>query len=91
MKAQFKRLRDSTRKRAIEFTITFEYFERFALMCDYLNLVGNNGFSLTVDRIKNTKGYENGNIQPMTRVKNCEKQAKADERRIRAGFAWRNK
>lgn len=90
MKAQFFRLRDKAKSRGIEFTISFAYFEKFALRCDYVNLTGNHGHSLTVDRINNLNGYVSGNIQPMTRAKNSQKLAMADERRMRIGFRWRN-
>lgn len=85
----YMRLRESARKRRIEFTISFEEFTDFALQCEYLELKGNAATSLTVDRIKNRIGYVAGNIQPMTRAQNTIKQAKRDEHRLRAGYSWK--
>ena len=89
IKAQYWRLRDSARKRGINFCLPFWYFEIFALQCDFVTLTGNTAQSLTVDRKENLLGYVMGNIKPMTRSENCIKQAKFDQRRMEKGFAWR--
>lgn len=88
MKSAYRALKDHAKARGIQFTITFKYFERFAIVTKYLCKTGNTGDSLTVDRRDNLQGYVPGNIQPMTRSKNSEKLARSDARRMRCGYKW---
>jgi len=88
MWAQWRRLKDSARRRRINFCLPLWYFEMFARQTEYLTRVGKTGGSLTVDRKNNLLGYVVGNIQPMTLAENSVKQAKWDQRRMEAGYAW---
>ena len=88
MRAAYYALRDRARHRRIEFTISFQEFEQFALISGYLNGVGNHAHSITIDRINNLRGYVPGNLQPLTRAENARKQALYDERRMKAGYSW---
>lgn len=90
MRAAYATLRDHARARLIPFTITFEYFEQFAVQCEYVSKTGPFAQCLTVDRIENRLGYEPGNIQPLTRSRNSEKRAKQDQVRMAAGLSWRS-
>lgn len=87
----YRALKDHAKARGIPFTITLEYFRKFALASDYLNQKGLAGHCLTVDRKNNLRGYVKGNIQPLTKSANCIKRAKHDEIRMGAGYAWRDK
>jgi hypothetical protein len=86
--AAFATLRDHAKPRGIEFSISRQEFERFALESDYINRTGLGGSALTVDRIDNLRGYEPGNVQPLTRSANSVKRAKQDAIRQTKGFAW---
>lgn len=88
MRAAYSKLRESARKRRLNFCLPFWYFEAFALRCEYIEKGGNTAASVTVDRINNRIGYVLGNIQPMTRAENAIKQAKSDERRMKYGYSW---
>jgi hypothetical protein len=91
IKGQWCRLRDKAKQRNITFCLPYWYFEHFALQCDYANQTGNEKQSLTVDRKNNLLGYVVGNIQPLSREANIDKQYKSDMKRYEAGFKWRNK
>ena len=71
--------------------MTFTAFKLFAERTNYVNATGNGAQCLTIDRINDTKGYVPGNIQPLSRAKNAEKQAKEQEKRFFAGFAWQRR
>lgn len=88
MRDAYLRLKSHARNRHIEFTITFEYFEKFALKTKYLNEKGPFGYSLTVDRKDNLLGYVPGNIKAMSRAKNSEKRCRHDQIRMERGYAW---
>jgi hypothetical protein len=69
---------DNAKRRCKEFTITFQYFVDLLESekqkgNDYLKYKGINGFSLSLDRIENDKGYVNGNIQILTVSDNSRK------------------
>jgi hypothetical protein len=86
--AAFHNLKAHARSRGIEFTISFEYFERFARKSRLLERRGLHGAALTVDRMDNLRGYVVGNIQPLTRSANSYKRAVHDAIRMSAGMAW---
>lgn len=90
MQNAFARLRDHAAERGIEFTISFEEFERFATETNYVTRTGNERESLTVDRKDNLKGYIPGNIRALTRAENTAKRNKHDEIRFKKGYAWAN-
>lgn len=88
MYAAWRNLKDHAKARGIPFRLALATFAKFAKASDYLNRKGNERGCLTVDRINNLKGYTARNIQPLTREKNREKQAKIDAIRYRAGHQW---
>jgi hypothetical protein len=88
MKDAFAKLRDHARERGISFTITFEEFCKFAKQSHYIESTGLGPMCITVDRKDNLRGYEPGNIQPLTRSANSIKRGKQDMMRSRHGFKW---
>ena len=91
VRAQFWRLRDKARARGIAFLLSMEQFCDFIFETGYLRMVGNERESMTIDRIDNLRGYEMGNIRPLSREENARKNALADERRMRTGYAKRER
>jgi hypothetical protein len=91
MRAAFRSLKDHAKARGIPFRLSFVTFRKFALRSDYLNRKGNGAKCLTVDRIRNDKGYTPSNIQPLTREANSMKRANWDAIRMERGMAWRAK
>lgn len=67
----FSMVRDSARKRKIPFKLTFEQFKEFAGATGYLNRVGRDPDSLTIDRIDPALPYQVGNIRALTWRENC--------------------
>jgi hypothetical protein len=55
------------------YTLTFEQFLHFCKTSKYLELKGRNADDLSIDRIYNERGYEAGNIQPLTVSNNSKK------------------
>lgn len=101
MHTAWRRAKDHAKSRkskkwpdGIPFKITIGQFIIFAKQSDYLNRTGNNGRSLTIDRIDDDRGYifsrnpKLNNIQPLTRIKNSEKKARQDKIRLEKGYAW---
>lgn len=70
MKYAFNALRTRARQRGKTFTITFEYYESFAVKTDYALLKGKTKFSLSIHRVDNSRGYEPGNIAAITLSEN---------------------
>lgn len=91
MRAAFRSLKDHAKARGILFRLSFVTFRKFALRSDYLNRRGNGKHCLTVDRIKNDKGYTPSNIQPLTREANSMKRMIWDAVRMERGMAWKEK
>lgn len=69
----FNNLKDSARKRAIPFLLTFEQFVEFDRQTGYVESRGKGTDDLTVDRIDSSKPYEVGNIRALTWIQNCSK------------------
>jgi hypothetical protein len=88
MAAAFAGLRDSARRRSIEFNLTKLQFSCLAGISQYLTQKGPYKGNLTVDRRDNLRGYTEDNVQFLTRSANSVKQAKHDQRRYEAGYAW---
>jgi hypothetical protein len=89
MRYAFNNLKHHATERNITFTISFEYFVRFAKRSHYIEKKGNGAHNLTVDRRNNLLGYTVGNIQPMTREANTRKARKFDAIRLIKG--WQGK
>lgn len=90
-RSQFARLRDKARERGILFALSFADFFLFAIETEYVTRTGNERGSITVDRIINNRGYELGNIQPLTREENAIKRSKAEEIAMIFGLKWKRR
>lgn len=84
----FIRLKSHAKNREIEFTITFDYFKRFAKRTQLITRRGIHGEAMTVDRKHNLRGYIPGNIKAMTRAENSRKRCRHDQIRMERGLAW---
>lgn len=86
MRNAFRSNKTHAKERGIEWTLTFEQFEEFALKYDYLGRKGQDRQCLTVDRVDNKKGYHFDNIQPLSREANTRKMRKYDAIRNSIAF-----
>lgn len=69
----YTNLRTNAKRRSKDFSLTFEEFKKFCDETDYLRLRGRNAGRMTIDRIKNDKGYSYDNIQMMELTLNVKK------------------
>jgi hypothetical protein len=67
----FGEVRNSARKRRIQFQLTFPEFLAFCERTGYLERVGREPGSLTIDRIKTDQPYRADNIRALTWLENC--------------------
>lgn len=65
--------RRNAKRRGIAWDLTLEQFTAFAVEHDLIKKAGIKKRSLHVDRKDPTKGYVDGNIQPLTNRKNVQK------------------
>lgn len=73
MKYAYMTLKHNAKRRGKEFTISFEYFKKFAIKVDYIDKKGINRDSYHIDRIKEDLGYIPGNLQLLKNVDNIKK------------------
>lgn len=73
IKSQFNILRDSARKRRIEFSLTFEQFKSMCMSTNYHEQSGCEAHCLQVDRVDAVRGYSIDNIQIITTSENTAK------------------
>lgn len=66
-------LMGNAKRRGKVFTISLEYFRKWCKENDYIKKKGRMKKSLTIDRIDNEKGYEEGNLQLLTNSANISK------------------
>lgn len=71
-------LKNNAKRRGKEFTITFEYFKRFAKRTSYIAGKGIEKESLHIDRKKEYLGYVPGNLQVLTNSENIKKYLRYD-------------
>jgi len=71
--SQFNTLRDSARKRRIEFSLTFEQFKSLCEATNYHEQAGCEAHCLQVDRINAAKGYSIDNVEVITCSENTAK------------------
>lgn len=76
MKYAFSVLRNNAKRRNVEFTLTFEQFEKFCIKYDYLAGKGKTKESYSIDRIDNSRGYVEDNIAILTLSENSRKGTK---------------
>lgn len=65
-RAAYGNLRDSARKRKINFAITFDEFVELVKHTCYMDQKGRERYCYHIDRIDVTRGYEWGNLQIIT-------------------------
>lgn len=71
IRAIWRDLRHSARRRKLSFTIPFEWFREFAIESALLERRGNSGDDFTVDRIRVSEGYAPDNIRVLTNRENA--------------------
>jgi hypothetical protein len=76
MKDAYHNLKSNAKKRGKVFTISFEYFARFAFEEKLLLRRGRSKTSYSVDRIINELGYIEGNLQVLEKSANSSKGSK---------------
>ncbi len=81
LRASYQNWKDNAKRRGKPFKISFEYFCKFAIETDYINKKGRTSKSYHIDRIDETKGYVEGNLQVLSNRKNVQKYFKFLERR----------
>lgn len=69
----YRVLKNNALRRGKPFTISFEYFLKFAVKTNYMAGKGITKHSLHVDRIKEHLGYVEGNLQVLTNTENVKK------------------
>lgn len=85
IKSAYLNKKNNAKRDGIEFTITLEYFTRFCYAYNFIKNRGKKGTSYSIDRIDNTKGYVEGNIQALTISQNASKGKKV------LSFDWNTK
>lgn len=78
LKSSYQNLKTNANRRGKEFTITFEYFCKFAIKCQLILNRGRTAEAYTVDRIKDHLGYVPGNLQMLTKRENVIKQRRLE-------------
>lgn len=73
LKEAYRTLKQNAHRRGKVFTISFEYFRKFAVRVKYLSKVGIYSYSYHIDRIKEELGYIEGNIQLLKNPENVKK------------------
>lgn len=66
-------LKNNAKRRGKEFTITFDYFKRFAKKHEYMSKKGRTKTGLHIDRKKEHLGYIPGNLQVLENTDNVKK------------------
>lgn len=69
----FGEVRNSARKRGIGFLLSFPEFMEFCNRTGYLDRVGKDSDSLTIDRVFSNLPYSATNIRALTWLENCSK------------------
>src|SRR5258706_148054 len=74
IKAADNHSRSNAKRRGIEFTISFEYWQAFCAAYRYIENKGMKADSITVERENDNKGYVEGNLTVLTRKENVTKE-----------------
>ena len=72
----YQTLKDNSKRRGIEFTLTLQEFNDFCYESEYLQGKGRSKSGYSIDRMDNNKGYTRDNIKVMLFADNCRKGAK---------------
>lgn len=70
VKAMFAALKHNAKRRGKQFDLTIEQWTEFVTQHNMLDNRGKNGWSLSVDRIDQERGYAVDNIRPLTLSEN---------------------
>jgi len=73
MKASYQNLKDNSKRRGKDFSLTFEEFKAFCIKTEYITKKGKNKDGYTIDRKEQDKGYHSWNIQVLTNSNNVKK------------------
>lgn len=73
IKYAFRMVKESARKRDINFDLTFKQFVEFDRRTNYVARKGKNKRALSIDRIDSSRGYTIDNIRALTISDNCGK------------------
>lgn len=73
IKYAYDTLKTNAKRRKIEFIISFEYFKEFCIKTELLVGRGRTKTSYSLDRIDETKGYVEGNLQKLKVGENIKK------------------
>lgn len=69
----YSNLKSNSKRRGIEFELTYEEFVQFCYATNYIAGKGRTKTSYSIDRIDNTKGYTLDNIRILTVSENARK------------------
>lgn len=73
LRSAYDVLKSNAKRRGKVFTITFEYFKKFAIRVDYIAKKGVTKYAYHIDRKNEELGYIPGNLQLLTNEKNVKK------------------
>ena len=73
VKASYANLKNNAKRRGKAFEITLEWYKEFAVRTKYIYGKGRTRESLHIDRIDETKGYTEDNLQALENHKNVTK------------------
>jgi hypothetical protein len=73
VKAVYYVIKTSAKRRGLEFTLTLEYLRKFCKDHGYIESKGRLRDQMTIDRIDNSKGYTDDNIQVLQKGINSSK------------------
>lgn len=65
--------KSNAKRRGKSFKVTLDQFKEFCQQTDYINLKGKTASGLSIDRIKQSEGYNYNNIQLLTLSENSKK------------------
>lgn len=79
IKSSYQNLRSNAKRRGKIFTISFEYFSKFAVETEYIYKKGRTKLGYTIDCIKEELGYVEGNIRSIPNTDNVKKQRRKEK------------
>jgi hypothetical protein len=76
--ASYHHIKDRAKQRGIKFLLTKEQFKKFCDETGYLDKKGTTAESMTIDRIKNNLGYQEGNIRILSLSENVKRKKRGE-------------